>query len=212
MKKIIFGALVAMILAGCEVDYDKLSDNEKYSYVIEDIGISSHLSLDDVLRGVPTWVLDEQFLFTDSSRESVKSYISFKAEDNQDSSGGLSLTHYTFAFASNLTFYTTQYILLRPNYYGYFIEYDYKINVDNTIELQTNADILNEFKLPELEELRIIAFNIDRIAMEVKFTNGRYYTFILRRGNETIKQFMETNCVEFEAYEQAYREEIESYK
>ena len=78
--------------------------------------------------------------------------------------------------------------------------------------MQTNADILNEFKLPELEELRIIAFNIDRIAMEVKFTNGRYYTFILRRGNESNKKFLETNCVEFEAYEQAYREEIESYK
>lgn len=211
MKKILL-MLALIVFVGCEVDYDKLSYNEKYSYVIEDTGISSHLSLDDVLRGVPTWVLDEQFLFTDSSRESVKSYISFKAEDNQDSSGGLSLPHYTFAFASNLTFYTTQYILLRPNYYGYFIEYDYKINVDNTIELQANADILNEFKLPELEELRIIAFNIDRIAMEVKFTNGRYYTFILRRGNEPNKQFLETNCVEFEAYEQAYREELESYK
>ena len=210
MKKIIFGALVAMILAGCEVDYDKLPDNEKYQRVISDIGTSPQMTLHDILKGPISWSIEEYFLFEDAERKNVKSYIRYGLTAEDGYTGSLSLERHLFAFSSKFKYSYTD-IGRNPLYYGYIIYYDYLIAPDGSISLHTDQNIPNPSRFPTPLKMKVVAYNIDNIVLEVDMTNevGRYVSFVLKSqqkyADNVDSEHLE-NWTDYETYERTYFE------
>ena len=214
MKKIFYCLVAAFVLAAlcvsCEVDYDKLPDNEKYQQVISDIGTSSQMTLEDILKSPTSWGIKEYFLFEDADRKNVKSYIRYGLTSADGYTGSLSLADHSFSFKSKFKYSYTD-IGKNPLYYGYIINYDYSITPDGSISIHTDQNIPNPSRFPTPLKMKVVAYNIDNIVLEVDMTNEaqRYVSFVLKsqQGNaDNVNSEYLENWTDYETYERTFYE------
>lgn len=198
-------AATLLLIVSCQSEYDKMSDNEKYQKAISDIGITTQIPLEDILKGVPIWNIREYFIFGDSSRKNVKYHLSFGGNDKDKTAGGLAIQRESFVFDSELKYYNNLPSRV-SQYHGYYINYAYSINSDNSLRLHTDLKISEELELNAPATIKVVAYNIEHIALEAELTNGENITYILQVGTQASKEYLEKSSTDIETYEKLYWE------
>lgn len=204
MKKIILSVLVAMVLAACESEYDKMSEYEK---IIHDVGVSSKISAEDALKNVPLWKAVKIIYSTEPNGHGEVHVIDHEKEELYGSS------YYYFSYSSKLRFYVYNGAILtiydkgldNPyyHYYSYYVDYDYKLNSNNSFELSV-CNQLDEALANPIKKMNLAAYNKNCVVVDVDFGVGnkyRYNTYILKPTSISDVENWESSCfIDVESY------------
>ena len=199
MKRILFLLLSVVAIVGCESECDQMSEYEK---VIYDVGTSSTISAEDALKNAEVWWAVKVLY---SEEPGGKGDVSVMDHEKEEYYG---TNYYYLSFGSVFKIYFDHgpnYKVNDPEkgwydvYMSYYVDYDYKLNSDNSFELNPINNLDDPLANP-IKMMRLLAYNESRIVVEVAYSNW-YMTYVLKPCTLTdFKKWEELNFVDIETF------------